>query len=194
MAGDNHHVHPVELALLSSTPAKAPAGPRCGDCCRTETPQWMAGPMGPSMLCADCGFVASMLGSGGIAFSPDLSNHDSRLTVPTRSWCVVGGVPERPSWSHVAAVALHLAIDVKCTRRVDYHGEPRRTTVPVPAPRASSVNSHSTIDVVHPPLRLSQRAQVHGHTHHHKKLACSGWNAREVRLVAHGSRGCPLRY
>jgi hypothetical protein len=55
MTGDNHHVPPVELALLSSTPAKASAGPRCGDCGRTKTPQWMVGPMGPSTLCADCG-------------------------------------------------------------------------------------------------------------------------------------------
>jgi hypothetical protein len=55
MAGNNHRVPPVELALLPSMPAKALAGPRCDDCGRTETQQWIAGPMGLGTLCADCG-------------------------------------------------------------------------------------------------------------------------------------------
>jgi hypothetical protein len=37
-----------------------------------------------------------------------------RMAVPlaTRSWCAVGGVPERPGWSHMVAVVLHSTIDV----------------------------------------------------------------------------------
>jgi hypothetical protein len=46
----------------------------------------------------------------GQAFSPDLSNHDSHVTVATRSWRAMGGVPERPGLSHVAVVALHTAL------------------------------------------------------------------------------------
>jgi hypothetical protein len=55
MAGDNHHVPLVELALLSSTLAKALAGPGYDDYSRTETLQWMARLMGPDTLCADYG-------------------------------------------------------------------------------------------------------------------------------------------
>jgi hypothetical protein len=82
----------------------------------------------------------------GQAFSPDLSNHDSHLTVATKGWCA-GGVPERLGWSHVAAVALHSAIDIKCTCHVDCPEELRCTTVPVPAPQAGGVTSCLSIDV-----------------------------------------------
>jgi hypothetical protein len=83
----------------------------------------------------------------GQAFSLHLSNHDSRLTVAARSWRAVGRVPEGPGWSHMAVVALHSAIDVKCTRRLDYPGELRCTVVLVPAPQAGSITSRSTIDI-----------------------------------------------
>jgi hypothetical protein len=43
------------------------------------------------------------------------------VPVTTSSWHAVGGVPERPGWSHVAAMALHSAIDVKCVRRPGEH-------------------------------------------------------------------------
>jgi hypothetical protein len=81
------------------------------------------------------------------ALSPHLSNHDSRLTVATIRWRAVGRVPERSGWSHMAAMALHSSIDVKCARRLDCPGELRRTIIPVPAPQAGGVTSRSTIDV-----------------------------------------------
>jgi hypothetical protein len=56
----------------------------------------------------------------------------------------VGGVPERPGWSHVATVAFHFTVDVKC---ICCPEELRRTTVPVPARQASGVASRSAIDV-----------------------------------------------
>jgi hypothetical protein len=65
MAGDNHRVPHVDLTLLPSTPDIAPVGPRCGDCGRTETPQWMAGPMGPARSMLTAALVAGMLGGGG---------------------------------------------------------------------------------------------------------------------------------
>jgi hypothetical protein len=55
MVDNNHRVPLVELALLPSTPAKAPAGLRCSDCGRIETLQWIARTMGPGTLCVDCG-------------------------------------------------------------------------------------------------------------------------------------------
>jgi hypothetical protein len=67
--------------------------------------------------------------------------------VATRSWHAVGRVLERPSWLHMAAVALHSAIDVKCSRRLDCPRELRRTVVPVLAPQAGGVTSRLAIDV-----------------------------------------------
>jgi hypothetical protein len=86
-------------------------------------------------------------GAVGEAFSSHLSNHDSRLTVTTKSWYAVGQVPEMPGWSHMAVVALHSAIDVKCAHCLDCPEELRHTVVPVPAPQAGGVTSPSAIDV-----------------------------------------------
>jgi hypothetical protein len=82
----------------------------------------------------------------GHAFFPHISNH-ARLTIVTRSWRAVGGVLERPGWSHVAVVALHSTVDVKGARRLDCPRELRCTVVPVPAPQASGGASRSAIDV-----------------------------------------------
>jgi hypothetical protein len=50
----------------------------------------------------------------------------------------------------MADVALHSAIDVKCTCRIDYPGELKRTTVLFPAPQADGITSRSAIDVKFP--------------------------------------------
>jgi hypothetical protein len=110
MAGDNHRVPPAELALLPYTLAKAPAGSRCGDCCRTAMDGRADGAR--HALCQLRPWSLACQTAVGEVFSLHLSNHDSRLTVATRSWRTVGRVPKRPGWSHVAAVALHSAIGV----------------------------------------------------------------------------------
>jgi hypothetical protein len=57
---------------------------------------------------------------------------------------VVGGVPERLGWLHVAAVPLHSAIDVKCVLRFDCPGELRHTVIHVPAPQVLTLLSLTT--------------------------------------------------
>jgi hypothetical protein len=129
MVDNNHRVPLVELALLPSTPAKAPAGLRrqdrntAMDC--QDDGAWHA-------LCRLRPLSLACWVAVGHAFSPHPSNHNSHLTVATRSWRVVGRVPEGPGWSHVAVVAHHFSIDVKCAHRLDCPGELRRTVVPVP--------------------------------------------------------------
>jgi hypothetical protein len=59
----------------------------------------------------------------------------------------VRGVPKRLGWSHVAAVALHSTIDVKCALHLDCPRELRSTVVLVPTPQAGGITSRSTIDV-----------------------------------------------
>jgi hypothetical protein len=146
MSGDNHRVPPVELALLSSMLAKASAGPRCGDCGRTESRDGWPGRWGPTCSVPTVAFVAGMPDSGGTGVLSRYIKSRFPSHCCTKGWCA-GGVPERLGWSHMAAVALHSAIYIKCTCRVDCPEELRCTTVPVPAPPAGGVTSCLSIDV-----------------------------------------------
>jgi hypothetical protein len=62
-AGNNHRVLPVELALLPSTPAKAPVGTRCSDCAGQKRRNGWSGQWGPARSVPTAALVSSMSGS-----------------------------------------------------------------------------------------------------------------------------------
>jgi hypothetical protein len=118
MVGDNHRVPLVELALLSSMLAKAPMGSRCGDYSRKETTQWMVEPMGPDKLCAVFGLHRWHAGQRwtcvlSISIKPQFPSHYHHQKLACSGWSA-----REAGLSDVAAVALHSAIDVKCSRQL----------------------------------------------------------------------------
>jgi hypothetical protein len=84
MSPNGHRVPPVKLALLSSMPAKAPAGSTCGDCGKKKHRNGWPGWWGPTLSVPTAAFVASTSGSGGIGIL--FASIKQRLTSHRHHW------------------------------------------------------------------------------------------------------------